>query len=151
MKKFFLLLLVLFPFLVQAQIITPFAGGGSSLGDGGPATAAKVVAPIGAIFDEQGNYYVACFDRVRMIAPSNIISTIVGTGSLGFGGDGGLATAALVNNATDVAVDTAGNLYIADGGNNRIRRVEKKNRCHHYDCRDRNSRFFWRWVSCHKC
>ncbi len=111
---------------VFAQIITPFAGGGSTLGDGGPATAAQVLGPQGAVFDMQGNYYVACDNRIRMVSPLNIITTIAGTGVSGFGGDGVPATAAMVNSVHDVALDTAGNLLIADVGNNRIRRVDQK-------------------------
>ena len=76
--------------------ITTFAGGGSSTGDGGPATSAQVRNPHGVAVDGQGNVYIAEYasHRVRMVSPGGTITTIAGTGAGGFSGDGGPATSA---------------------------------------------------------
>jgi Secretion system C-terminal sorting domain/NHL repeat len=102
---------------------------GSSLasysGDGGPAVAADLNYPVGIAVDGPGNIYIAdqfnC--RVRKINTSGIISTIAGTGICFGGGDGGPATAARVQYPLGVACDGMGNVFIADYGNNRIRRI----------------------------
>ena len=108
--------------------ISTIAGTGAAgfSGDGGPATAAPVDGPTGVVLDSAGNLYIADTNnhRIRKMDPSGIISTIAGTGSAGFGGDGGRATAAQINFPRDVALDGAGNLYIADASNHRIRRVD---------------------------
>ncbi|MFQ5668728.1 MAG: hypothetical protein ACE5I7_20185, partial [Candidatus Binatia bacterium] len=109
-------------------IITTVVGGGN--GDGGPAGDALidprelVVAPVGGgppdlyIVDGLNN-------RVRHVSgASGLIETIAGTGDAGFGGDNGPATQALLSFPLDVAVDGAGNVYIADTFNNRVRRVD---------------------------
>lgn len=107
--------------------ISTIAGTGTigSTGDGGPATDATLSHPMGLAFDDAGNLYVADYqaDRIRMIDPSGTITTVAGTGSSGFSGDGGPATAAKLSYPMDVAIDAQGNLYIADGGNYRIRKV----------------------------
>ena len=107
-----------------AQVI---AGNGRPgfYGDGGPATAAELLAPSGVAMDAAGNVYIADpgNQRIRKVTAEGIISTVAGTGNAGFSGDGGPATAAEINNPGGVAVDAAGNLYIADAGNNRIREV----------------------------
>jgi sugar lactone lactonase YvrE len=108
------------------KIITTVAGGGDSgsLGDGGPATAAQLSYVGGVRVDAAGNLYIADTARIRKVdAATKIITTVAGGGAFGFLGDGGLATAATLDDAEDVAVDTAGNLYIADARNNRVRRV----------------------------
>jgi uncharacterized protein (TIGR03437 family) len=116
-------------------IITAFAGGGTpgAIGDGGPATSATLSFPanahVGLAADNNGNVYIADYgnNRVRKVNSAGIISTVAGAGSLGnsgFAGDGGLATAALLNSPSGVALDTQGNLYIADTGNGRIRKVD---------------------------
>jgi sugar lactone lactonase YvrE len=94
-------------------------------GDGGLATAAKLGEPMGIAVDSTGNLYIADLHnhRIRMVTPTGIISTIAGNGNWGYTGDGGLATAAQLNNPSGMAVDSAGNLYIADSYNNRIRKV----------------------------
>lgn len=101
-----------------------------STGDGGPATQAWVYQPRGLAWSH-GNLYVTQDGynemRVRKIAPDGSISTIAGTGPDGFGGDGGPATAAQLSVPCAVAVDAAGNIYIADTGNNRVRRVNVAN------------------------
>jgi uncharacterized protein (TIGR03437 family) len=99
--------------------------GSSFNGDGGPASQAEIGAIQGIAVDAAGNFYLSDTDhhRVRKVSSSGIISTVAGTGIAGFSGDGGIATAAQLNLPYGLAVDTAGNLYIADLGNNRIRRV----------------------------
>jgi len=108
-------------------IITTVAGNGvqAFAGDGGPAISASLAFPLGIALDSRGNMYVADANnnRIRMINSSGIITTVAGDGSGGFSGDGGQAVNASLNIPSDVAVDGAGNLYIADAGNNRIREV----------------------------
>ncbi|HEU4887738.1 MAG TPA: hypothetical protein VFV49_07630 [Thermoanaerobaculia bacterium] len=107
--------------------ITTFAGTYEGFsGDEGPATSAHLDAPYGMAFDAAGNLYIADYfnDRVRRVsAATGIITTIAGTGEDGDAGDGGLATAAELDGPTGLAFDTAGNLYIADYNNHRIRRI----------------------------
>lgn len=107
--------------------ITTFAGGGKPgfLGDGGPATSATVRNPFGVAVDGQGNVYIADTDnmRVRKVNPGGTITTIAGTGVQGFSGDGGRATSAQLRFPYGVAVDGRQNVYIADNGNNRVRKV----------------------------
>src|SRR4051812_19701377 len=99
--------------------------GSANLGDGGPATAAQFGAIQGIALDRWGDLYVADTDghRVRKINPAGIVATIAGTGAPGFSGDGGPASAAQLNLPYGLTVDLAGYLYIADLGNQRIRRV----------------------------
>jgi len=108
------------------------------LGDGGPATNARLF-PTGLALDVSGNLYVSDTegylgnnlyikdDRIRKVSPTGIITTVAGNGPQAgqrqYSGDGGPATAAQLNNPQGVAVDAAGNLYIADYGNYRIRKV----------------------------
>jgi len=111
---------------VSGGIISTVAGTGTagSTGDGGQATSAQLNSPIGVAVDAQGSLYIADLGnyRVRKVS-GGIISTIAGTGTAGFSGDGGQATSAQLNASADVAVDGQGNLYIADYGNSRIRKV----------------------------
>ena len=107
------------------------AGGGSpARGDNGPATQARLNHPAGAAMDASGNLYIADHDnnRVRRVGTDGTITTIAGTGAAGSSGDGGLATHAQLNGPSSVCVDSAGNLYIADTGNQRIRRVDNSGR-----------------------
>ena len=105
--------------------ISIVAGGGSVLGDGGPASQARLRAPIGVALDRVGNLYIGDADdhRVRKVDTAGIISTVAGTGTAGSSGDGGQATRAALNSRTQLCLDGSGNLYIADTGNNRIRKV----------------------------
>ena len=94
-------------------------------GDGGPATAALLGNIQGMAADASGNLYIADTDnhRVRKIDARGVITLVAGTGSPGFSGDGGPATNASLNLPYGLAVDTAGDLYVADLGNNRVRRI----------------------------
>ena len=110
--------------------ITTAAGGGlpaSGNGDGGPATSAKLSAPGGIAIDASGNIYISegglGGSRIRRVSPNGTISTIAGNGSFSFSGDGSPARSAALNAPLGIAVDAAGNLYMADGGNSRIRKV----------------------------
>jgi uncharacterized protein (TIGR03437 family) len=121
-------------------ILTNYAGSGAPgvsssgfSGDGGPASAAKLNNPVGLAVDAQGNIYVADLNnqRIRKIDTSGIITTIAGSGTVnanlgaagGFSGDGGPATSARLYSPHGVGVDGAGNVYIADTTNYRIRKV----------------------------
>src|SRR5207247_899789 len=109
-------------------IITTVAGDGSATfaGDGGAATSASLNGPFGVALDASGNLYVADLNnyRIRKVAAATgIITTVAGNGSPAFAGDGGTATSASLDSPTGVALDASGNLYIADFGNQRIRKV----------------------------
>jgi sugar lactone lactonase YvrE len=110
-------------------IITTVAGNGigSYSGDGGPATSANLSNPSGVTVDAVGNLYIADTDnnRIRKVAPSGIITTVVGTGTAGYSGDGGPATSAQIYFPFGLAFDATGNLYIADRNNARIRKVSQ--------------------------
>ncbi len=99
--------------------------GSSLVGDGGPAALASLSDAEGVCTDRAGNVYVSDANdhRVRKISPMGIISTVAGTGVAGFQGDGGPADQAQLNLPYGVTVDAAGNLYIADLGNRRVRKV----------------------------
>jgi sugar lactone lactonase YvrE len=109
---------------VSNGIITTVAGGGSVLGDNGPATSALLNYSAGVAVDGSGNIYIAdsSSNRIRKVS-SGIITTVAGMGAAGFSGDSGPATSARLNHAQGVAVDSAGNLYIADTASNRVRQV----------------------------
>lgn len=113
--------------LEGTDIISTFAGTGAaaSSGDGGPAVAAGVWSPIGIATAADGRLAIPepTANRVRIVSPAGIITTIAGTGAAGSGGDGGQASAAQLNGPRDAAFDAAGNLYIADRVNHVVRKV----------------------------
>jgi uncharacterized protein (TIGR03437 family) len=112
--------------VATSGVITTIAGTGTAgySGDGGPATAAQVNYPCGLIVDQNGDIYFAddLNFRVRKISQGTI-TTVAGNGTQGYTGDGGPATQAELNGQVGVALDPPGNLYIADSGNNAIRKV----------------------------
>jgi cysteine-rich repeat protein len=110
-------------------VITTVAGTGVAgfAGDGGPATSAQLRAPHGVAVDGLGNLFIAerPNHRIRRVdAATGVITTVAGTGTAGFAGDGGPATSAQINEPWGVAVDGSGHLFIADASNHRIRRVD---------------------------
>jgi len=121
----------------SSNVISTLAGGGSSLGDQGPAGQAKLANPRGMTFDASGNLYLAdsANQRIRKIAASagqvsasSTITTVAGNGLAGGGGDGQAATEARLSGPADVAWSSTGELYIADTGNHLIRRVDTQGR-----------------------
>jgi sugar lactone lactonase YvrE len=93
-------------------------------GDGGPATSATLGFPYDVAPDGSGNLYIVANSRVRKIASNGVISTIAGTGVGLFGGDNGPAVSAQISNPQGIAVGPDGAVYVADTGNNRVRRVD---------------------------
>jgi trimeric autotransporter adhesin len=110
-----------------AGFITTVAGNNTAGfgGDGSAATTAMLDTPAGICLDAAGNLYIADMNnnRIRKVTPAGIISTVAGNGTPGFSGDGTAAITASIDHPTDVKVDAAGNIYIADWGNRRIRKV----------------------------
>jgi sugar lactone lactonase YvrE len=108
-------------------VISTVAGNGTAgySGDGGPATSAEVWGPYSLAVDGSDNLYIAdsANNRIRKVTPAGTISTVAGNGTAGYSGDGGAATSAQLWVPLGVAVDSNGNLYIADNYNNAIRKV----------------------------
>ena len=113
--------------ITRDGIVQLVAGAGDSgfAGDGGPAVSALLNFPQGIATDAAGNIFIAerVNNRIRKITPDGIISTVAGSGARGFAGDGGPARNASLNLPYEIAFDRAANLYIADSGNNRVRKV----------------------------
>jgi sugar lactone lactonase YvrE len=95
-------------------------------GDGGPATAAQFFWPTGLAVAADGTVYVSdpTTNRVRRVDPSGIVTTVAGMSVMGYSGDGGPAVAAALFAPYTVALDTWGNLYVGDGGNGRVRKID---------------------------
>jgi uncharacterized protein (TIGR03437 family) len=112
---------------VSGGTATLFAGNGTFTfaGDGGPAANASFFTPMSVAVDSAANVYIAdsINNRVRRVSSAGTITTVAGNGSPAFGGDGGPAAIASLSTPAAVAVDGSGNLYIADQGNNRVRKV----------------------------
>src|SRR5439155_21527331 len=109
--------------------LTVYAGNGMSgfAGDGGPATLAELAHPDGVAVDAAGNLFIAdtSNNRIRRVdVATQVISTVAGNGTYGSSGDGGPATSAQLGLPSGVAVDSGGNLFIADSGTNLVRRVD---------------------------
>jgi uncharacterized protein (TIGR03437 family) len=108
-------------------IVTTIAGTGANAfaGDGGPALRASLSFPTGMAFDNSGNLFIADSgnDRIRRISPDGIIATIAGVGRREFCGDNGRAVNACLSDPKGLIFDRAGNLFVADRGNNRVRRI----------------------------
>ena len=112
----------------SAGVLTTVAGNGVQgfSGDGGPATAAALDSPAGLALNSTGDLFIADSHnhRIRKVsATSGVIATIAGTGSAGFSGDGAAATAAQLDLPVALAINAAGDLYIADTNNHRVRKI----------------------------
>ncbi len=108
-------------------VITTVAGTGEIGNDGpeGPATRSRLFYPCGLAVDRWGTLYIGESDgRVRKVTPSGVMTTVVGYDGWGYGGDGGPARSAKVGTTCALAVDGNGNLFIADGSNHRIRKID---------------------------
>jgi uncharacterized protein (TIGR03437 family) len=110
--------------ITPAGVVSTVAGSGTAgfHGDGGPAAAAWLHSPEGVAVDAAGVIYIADTGNhcVRAVSPDGVITTLAGTGDAGSSGTGGPATAAQLRSPVDIALDAAGNLYVADEGNHRI-------------------------------
>lgn len=107
--------------------ISTVAGDGTygDAGDGGPATSASLSEPVSVAVAPDGTVFVADYraHRIRRIAPDGTIHPYAGTGTAGFSGDGAVAAAATLNQPSSLVLDPVGNLYVADSGNHRVRRI----------------------------
>lgn len=116
--------LILYP----SQYMAAYAGTGTAgfSGDTGVATGAQLNYPQSVAIDANNNLYIAdsANNRVRQVSAGGTITTLAGNGTAGYSGDGGFATSAELNNDSGVAVDAAGNVYIGDNFNERVRVVD---------------------------
>ena len=124
------LLALAFTITAKAQVIYTFAGDHCTMfsGDGGPAASSKLYFPLGVAVDGAGNVFIADKgnDRIRKISTAGNITTVAGLGYGIFGGDGGPASAASMFQPNGLATDAAGNVYFADCGNNRVRKINHR-------------------------
>jgi sugar lactone lactonase YvrE len=133
MYKFIFLSLsaLMFNANVFAQVITTFAGSGTAGygGDGGVATSANLYNPEGIAFDNSGNLLIGDVlnYRIRKVSTTGSIQTIAGNGTAGYSGDG-IATSARLWQAGYIAIDTSGNIFIADRFQHRIRKIDTAGR-----------------------
>ena len=106
-------------------IITTVAGQSSqgSSGDGGPAVSATFVGPAALAFDSSGNLYIADTFHIRKLSANGIVTMVAGNGAIGFAGDGGPAIDAEFFGLSGLAIDAAGDIYVADSSNFRIREI----------------------------
>jgi len=111
----------------SSGVISTIGGNGTagSSGDGGQGSSAQLTQPQAVTVDAAGNIYIAdaVNSRIRVIASNGVISTFASNGTAGYSGDGGAATSAELNTPRGMAIDSAGNLYIADFNNNVVRKI----------------------------
>ena len=109
--------------ITPSGMVSTFAGSGSAAFADGAATSASFNNPSGLALDTSGTVYVADYsnNRIRKISPAGVVSTFAGSGSAAFAD--GTGTSASFNGPSGLALDTRGNVYVADQGNNRIRMV----------------------------
>ena len=112
----------------SAGIITSVAGTGQNgfSGDGGPAISATLNSPTGVAVDQRGNLYIADTQnlRIRRVDATGVIDTVAGVGQFAYYGDGGPATEAALSNIQGISVNAAGDIFVADQSNQRIRRID---------------------------
>lgn len=109
-----------------SRVYTLVGGGGSAFSEGIDPTLITLVLPYFCEFElTYGNFFYRerDFHRIRILRPANRVNSFAGTGTAGFSGDGFAATSATLNNPSAVAVDSRGNVYIADSGNHALRMV----------------------------
>ena len=115
-------------YLDVRSLVTVLAGNTTQgySGDGNLAIDAQLINPKGLASDAEGNIYIADSGAhcIRKVDTEGIITTVAGKGTAGYSGDGGLATNAMLNGPRNVTVDAAGNIFIADYGNYRVRKVD---------------------------
>jgi len=128
LKLLSLMFLLAIAFGVKAQIITTVAGNGIQgyNGDSIPATSAEIYGAVDLVVDKLGNLYITeqINNRIRKISTNGIITTIAGNGTAGYSGDGGKAIFAEINNPSAITIDNNNNLFIADAGNYRVRKID---------------------------